>query len=146
MLIFLNLKSKPSHLFLGSIQPQHTAQNDLKTTSKFSPIVFLKYLNTYLFLLQSTSKNGIKKDLLIILSQKNTKEESEFLKKLISFMECRNTPIERPPMLGYKQSKHLDQFRCMKCGVFFLRKMHSIMVDFGNELVVYFFSSCKNKK
>jgi hypothetical protein len=34
----------------------------------------------------------------------------------------------------------------MKCGVFFLRKMHSIMVDFGNELVVYFFSSCKNKK
>ena len=80
-------------------------QKDLKIQSLFS-IYHIHY--TYLFPLQSTSKNGIKKDLLFILSQKNTKEESEFLKKLISFMECRNTPIERPPMLGYKQSKHLD--------------------------------------
>ena len=61
--------------------------------------------NIWCFLLYFQSKNGIKKDLLSILSQKNTKEETEFLKKLISFMECRNTPIERPPMLGYKQSK-----------------------------------------
>ena len=52
------------------------------------------------------SKNGLRiKDLLNILSQKNTKEELTFLKKLISFMEKRNTPIERPPMLGFKQSK-----------------------------------------
>ena len=49
-------------------------------------------------------KNGIKKDLLSILSQKNTKEELDFLKKLTCFMEKRNTPIERPPMLGFKQS------------------------------------------
>jgi len=44
-----------------------------------------------------------RKDLLAILSQKNTKEETEFLKKLIKFMESRHTPIERPPMLGFKQ-------------------------------------------
>ena len=50
-------------------------------------------------------RNGIKKDLLSILSQKNTKEELDFLKKLTSFMEKRNTPIERPPMLGFKQSE-----------------------------------------
>ena len=56
--------------------------------------------------MQSTSKNGIKKDLLSILSQKNTREETEFLKNLISYMESRHTPIERPPMLGYKQSKY----------------------------------------
>ena len=62
-------------------------------------------ITNYFNILQSTSKNGIKKDLLSILSQKNTKEETEFLKNLITFMECRNTPIERPPMLGYKQSK-----------------------------------------
>ena len=65
---------------------------------------FLALTNCF-YILQSTSKNGIKKDLLSILSQKNTKEETEFLKNLITFMECRNTPIERPPMLGYKQSK-----------------------------------------
>ncbi len=47
----------------------------------------------------------MRKDLLAILSQKNTKEEADFLKKLVNFMERRNTPIERPPMLGYKQSK-----------------------------------------
>ena len=53
------------------------------------------------------SKNGLRnKDLLNILSQKNTKEELAFLKKLISFMEKRNTPIERPPMLGFKQSEY----------------------------------------
>ena len=40
-----------------------------------------------------------------MLSQKSTKEEHDFLKKLISFMDKRNTPIERPPMLGFKQSK-----------------------------------------
>ena len=51
-------------------------------------------------------RNGIKKDLLSILSQKNTKEELDFLKKLTSFMEKRNTPIERPPMLGFKQSEY----------------------------------------
>ena len=50
-------------------------------------------------------RNGIKKDLLSILSQKNTKEELDFLKKLTGFMEKRNTPIERPPMLGFKQSE-----------------------------------------
>ena len=44
--------------------------------------------------------------MLAILSQKNTKEESDFLKKLVTFMEKSNTPIERPPMLGYKQSKY----------------------------------------
>lgn len=49
----------------------------------------------------------MRKDLLAILSQKNTKEETDFLKKLVAFMERRNTPIERPPMLGYKQSKLL---------------------------------------
>ena len=47
----------------------------------------------------------MKKDLLAILRQKNTKEELEFLRKLITFMDKRNTPIERPPMLGFKQSK-----------------------------------------
>ena len=52
-----------------------------------------------------SSRNGIKKDLLQLLSQKSTKEEYDFLRKLISFMEKRNTPIERPPMLGFKQSK-----------------------------------------
>ena len=53
------------------------------------------------------SKNGLRnKDLLNILSQKNTKEELTFLKKLIAFMEKRNTPIERPPMLGFKQSEY----------------------------------------
>ena len=65
----------------------------------------------------SNSKNGIKKDLLSILSQKNTKEETDFLKKLISFMECRNTPIERPPMLGCKQSKNnlmIEFFLCIE--------------------------------
>ena len=46
----------------------------------------------------------MRKDLLALLSQKNTKEETDFLKKLVNFMERRNTPIERPPMLGYKQS------------------------------------------
>ena len=54
---------------------------------------------------RSNVRNGIKKDLLSILSQKNTKEELDFLKKLTSFMEKRNTPIERPPMLGFKQSE-----------------------------------------
>ena len=39
-----------------------------------------------------------------MLSQKNTSQELEFLKKLISFMERKGTPIERPPMLGFKQS------------------------------------------
>ena len=53
------------------------------------------------------SRNGIKKDLLQLLSQKSTKEEHDFLKKLISFMDKRNTPIERPPMLGFKQSKSI---------------------------------------
>ena len=48
----------------------------------------------------------MKKDLLGMLRQKSTKEELDFLKKLISFMERRNTPIERPPMLGFKQSKY----------------------------------------
>jgi len=48
-------------------------------------------------------RSGSRKDLLAILSQKNTKEETEFLRKLIKFMEGRNTPIERPPMLGFKQ-------------------------------------------
>ena len=57
---------------------------------------------------RSNVRNGIKaKDLLSILSQKNTKEELDFLKKLTSFMEKRNTPIERPPMLGFKQSELL---------------------------------------
>lgn len=49
------------------------------------------------------ARSGSRKDLLAILSQKNTKEETEFLRKLIKFMEGRNTPIERPPMLGFKQ-------------------------------------------
>ena len=49
-----------------------------------------------------------KKDLLQLLSQKSTKEEHDFLRKLISFMERRNTPIERPPMLGFKQSKYIS--------------------------------------
>jgi len=53
--------------------------------------------------LPSPVRTGSRKDLLAILSQKNTKEESEFLQKLIKFMEERNTPIERPPMLGFKQ-------------------------------------------
>ena len=56
-------------------------------------------------------RNGIKKDLLSILSQKNTKEELDFLKKLTSFMEKRNTPIERPPMLGFKQSELFEFIR-----------------------------------
>ena len=57
---------------------------------------------------RSNVRNGIKaKDLLSILSQKNTKEELDFLKKLTSFMEKRNTPIDRPPMLGFKQSELL---------------------------------------
>ena len=51
------------------------------------------------------AKPASKKDLLAILSQKNTREETEFLKKLITFMEKRNTPIERPPMMGFKQSE-----------------------------------------
>ncbi|XP_040583779.1 AT-rich interactive domain-containing protein 5B [Lepeophtheirus salmonis] len=51
----------------------------------------------------TSSKNGVKKDLVLILSQKNTKEELDFLKRLIRFMERRHTPIERPPMLGFKQ-------------------------------------------
>ena len=51
------------------------------------------------------AKNGVKKDLISILSQKNTKEELDFLQKLISFMDKRKTPIERPPMLGFRQSK-----------------------------------------
>ena len=55
-------------------------------------------------------RNGIKKDLLSILSQKNTKEELDFLKRLTGFMEKRNTPIERPPMLGFKQSELLRLF------------------------------------
>ena len=59
---------------------------------------------------RSNVRNGIKKDLLSILSQKNTKEELDFLKKLTSFMEKRNTPIERPPMLGFKQSELLKLF------------------------------------
>ena len=53
---------------------------------------------------QNSPRNGVRKDLLALLSQKNTKEETDFLKKLVNFMERRNTPIERPPMLGYKQS------------------------------------------
>merc|ERR1712106_411653 len=52
---------------------------------------------------QVPARSGSRKDLLAILSQKNTKEETEFLRKLIKFMEGRNTPIERPPMLGFKQ-------------------------------------------
>ena len=53
-----------------------------------------------------SSRNGlVRKDLLSALCQKNTKEEMDFLKKLIRFMEKNNTPIERPPMLGFKQSK-----------------------------------------
>ena len=58
----------------------------------------------------SSPRIGIKKDLLLMLSQKNTKEEQEFLKKLIKFMERRNTPIERPPMLGFKQSTLVSTF------------------------------------
>ena len=63
---------------------------------------FAKNLTLFTF---QNGKNGMKKDLLSLLSQKNTKEELEFLRGLISFMERRKTPIERPPMLGFKQSE-----------------------------------------
>lgn len=62
-------------------------------------------VSTSVSLHSKNGKNGVKKDLISLLSQKNTKEELDFLKKLTNFMESRNTPIERPPMLGFKQSK-----------------------------------------
>ncbi|XP_059083538.1 AT-rich interactive domain-containing protein 5B-like [Tigriopus californicus] len=65
----------------------------------------------------SNLKNGVKKDLISILSQKNTKDELDFLQKLISFMDRRNTPIERPPMLGFKQiDLHLFFLKVEKLG------------------------------
>eukprot|EP00095_Tigriopus_kingsejongensis_P001650 maker-scaffold801_size95070-snap-gene-0.22 protein:Tk01650 transcript:maker-scaffold801_size95070-snap-gene-0.22-mRNA-1 annotation:"at-rich interactive domain-containing protein 5b" len=65
----------------------------------------------------SNVKNGVKKDLISILSQKNTKDELDFLQKLISFMDHRNTPIERPPMLGFKQiDLHLFYLKVEKLG------------------------------
>jgi hypothetical protein len=68
-------------------------------------------------------KNGIKKDLVSILSQKNTKEELDFLKKLTNFMEKRNTPIERPPMLGFKQSKKSAILSC-----YFSRRIYTLVL------------------
>lgn len=36
--------------------------------------------------------------------------EKQFLKDLYNYMKKRNTPIERIPNLGFKQSKYLIQF------------------------------------
>jgi hypothetical protein len=70
----------------------------------------IRLFKTVDFFLQ-IGKNGVKKDFLSILSQKNNKEEFDFLQKLINFMEKRKTPIERPPMLGFKQSEDTNQIQ-----------------------------------
>ena len=104
-----------STYFFNQFFGRFSETRNFSATLQYIPVshllsVFIKSNTTYIYhccsSLQSISKNnGIKKDLLSMLSQKHTKDETEFLKKLISFMERRETPIERPPMLGYKQSE-----------------------------------------
>ena len=50
-------------------------------------------------------KNGVEKEVAAALALRNTKEETDFLKSLVTFMEKRNTPIDRQPMMGMKPSK-----------------------------------------
>lgn len=55
----------------------------------------------------------------------NTKAEKLFLRELYSYMKKRDSPIERIPNLGFKQSN--DAFYTSSCNfqIFWVKKCHS---------------------
>lgn len=55
----------------------------------------------------------------------NTKAEKLFLRELYSYMKKRDSPIERIPNLGFKQSKDAFYTSCCNFQIFWAKKCHS---------------------